>query len=78
MKKESAAMFRYCNDLSVKEGWTEMSGFVEASRKWLEVELSQQLLRGKELDEGKNGEKNGEEDGKTFPVSRAVEELKEQ
>lgn len=71
--KESSAMFRYCIDQASKEGWTEMSGFVEASRKWLEVELGQQLLRRIQ-----NGSDNNSTSGvsETFPISSSVQELK--
>jgi Domain of unknown function (DUF4807) len=71
--KESSAMFRYCIDQASKEGWTEMSGFVEASRKWLEVDLSQQSLRRIQ-----NGSENGSTSGvsEAFPVSSSVQELK--
>lgn len=72
-RKESSAMFRYCISEAMKEGWTEMSGFVEASRKWLEVELGQQKLR-----KIRNGSEHGSISGvrETFPISSSVQELK--
>ena len=78
-KKECAAMFRYCKNEASKEGWTEMSGFVEASRKWLEIELGQRLLRQKESENIEIGQSaNGSYlHTEHFPISMAVQELKE-
>lgn len=80
-RKECAATFRYCTKEASKEGWTEMSGFVEASRKWLEVELQQQLLLKLEAE---NGQDQSCREGvhfstknEQFPISLAVQELKE-
>ena len=79
--KECTAMFRYCKREASKEGWTEMSGFVKASRKWLKVELQQQLLLKTEAekslnencDEGVNSSVREEK----FPTSLAIQELQE-
>lgn len=76
--KESAGMFRHCKQKALQEGWTEMSGFVEASRKWLEMELCQQLSRKKEtavIETNGNSECCNSEKQDHFPVSKAVQEL---
>jgi hypothetical protein len=75
-EKESASMFKYCLEQSAKEGWTDMSSFVEASRSWLSIEQSlKKKKNGSTGNKKKNGDKNGHT---TFPISRNVEELKEQ
>ena len=77
--KESASMFRLCKQQALQEGWTEMSGFVEASRRWLEVELSQQVSRKKQTAMiGTNGSTEICDSSKQdhFPVSKAVQELR--
>jgi hypothetical protein len=75
-EKESVIMFKYCMEQSVKEGWTDMSSFVEASRSWLNIE---QLLKKKKNQGAGKKEKIGDKNGQiTFPVSGNVEELKEQ
>lgn len=61
--KESAVMFQYCFDLCNMEQWTEMRGFVEASRKWLEIELAQQNIRKKCITNGSNSSSNGSSNG---------------
>ena len=38
-KRQANSMFRYCEMLVQKEGWTNMSNFVDASKNWLKVEL---------------------------------------
>ena len=74
--KECIAMFQHCNEEASREGWTEMSGFVEASRKWLEVELGLQNEKKKKLNKWR---KRTESPTKIeeFPTSLAVQELKE-
>jgi hypothetical protein len=75
-EKESASMFKYCLEKSKKEGWTDMSSFVEASRSWLDIEQS---LKKKKNGSPENKEKIGDKNGQiTFPVNGNVEELKEQ
>ena len=78
--KECVTMFRFCNEEALREGWTEMSGFVEASRKWLEVELGLQNERKSEIKNRKKGRKiitNCPTRSEEFPISLAVQELKE-
>ena len=71
--KECAAMFRHCSKQALQEGWTEMSRFVEASRKWLEVELDQKLLHKEDVVLcNSDGHQESRDD---FPVSVAVQEL---
>ena len=38
-KRQANSMFRHCEMLVQKEGWTNMSNFVDASKNWLKVEL---------------------------------------
>ena len=38
-KRQANSMFRQCEMLVEKEGWTNMSNFVDASKNWLKVEL---------------------------------------
>lgn len=71
--KECATMFRHCNRQALREGWTEMLGFVDASRKWLEVELSQQLLHKDHAPLCNRDSLQKVRDD--FPVSIAVQEL---
>lgn len=78
-EKESALMFRYCLEQSAKEGWADMTSFVEASKSWLKIELAQQLLKKKKNERVGNKKDHGVIKGQIkFPVSRKVEELKEQ
>ena len=38
-KRQANLMFRHCEMMVQKEGWTNMSNFVDASKNWLKVEL---------------------------------------